>query len=309
MAKDFWFKFEWDDWLGDDELMACTLETQGFWIKCVAMMRRKEVAEFTGTVDQLRRKFGILPEELTRCLHDLKTNNAADVRFGKDDVSIKSRRIERELKDKENNRLYVSRHRDKVAGKDECKDDVSLQSKSKSKSKSKKEEETRSASTTRAAYELVTDHSRLMKHHADRIGQITDGGSQGQAIKSILEKFSEPDALACYDFQVKELAVNGGWRSSPVSWRTVLTFIAEWVAMGRPNAPPERNGNHKNGHIAAGQVGKHINTEPEPVISCRTCCDSKRIFHYPTPGSVIGMTEIECPDCVAEAVEIAKANQ
>lgn len=140
--RNFWFKFEWDDWLGDDELAACTLETQGFWIRCIATMRRKNVSEFVGSIDQLRRKFGVLPEELTRCLLDLKNNNAADVRFGKDDVSIKSRRIERELKDKENNRLYVSRHR----AKDECKDDVSRQSKSKSKSKKKEEEREEAAS-------------------------------------------------------------------------------------------------------------------------------------------------------------------
>lgn len=144
MAKgDWWFKFEWEDWLNDDELLACTLETQGFWIKCIAMMHRAGVDEFIGTIDQLRRKFGILPEELTRCLTDLKNNKAADVRFGKEDVSIMSRRMRRTLKAKENNRLYVATHRMK----DECKDDVRRQSYSKSKSKEKeKKEETPLAS-------------------------------------------------------------------------------------------------------------------------------------------------------------------
>lgn len=143
MTKNWWFKFEWNDWLGDDELSNCTLETQGFWIRCVAMMHRAGVSEFTGTVEQLRRKFGILPEELTRCLQDLKRNNAANVSFGNGDVSIVSRRLVRELNAKEKNRLQVAKHREKA----ECKSDVRTQSKSKSKSKEIREErETLSAS-------------------------------------------------------------------------------------------------------------------------------------------------------------------
>lgn len=135
MAKNWWFKLDWDDWLTDGELSACSLETQGFWMRCVCLMNRADVYELTGTIEQLRRKLGVLPEELTRCLHDLKTNNAANVRFGNGDVSIASRRRQKELKDKENNRLYVAKHREKVA----CKNNVREQSKSKSKSKEKKE--------------------------------------------------------------------------------------------------------------------------------------------------------------------------
>jgi len=130
MAKNWWFKLDWDDWLTDGELSACSLETQGFWMRCVCLMNRADVYELTGTIEQLRRKLGVLPEELTRCLHDLKTNNAANVRFGNGDVSIISRRRQKELKAKENNRLYVAKHR----AKDECKIDVRTQSKSKSKS-------------------------------------------------------------------------------------------------------------------------------------------------------------------------------
>ena len=115
--KNFWFKMEWDAWLTDEDLAACSLEAQGLWIRILCFMYRAETAELTGTVEQLRRKLGILPEELTRCLLELKNNNAADVRFCKDDVSIKSRRLERELKANEMNALYVARHREKVKSK------------------------------------------------------------------------------------------------------------------------------------------------------------------------------------------------
>lgn len=121
MAKNWWFKFEWEDWLGDDDLSSCTLETQGFWIKCLCLMYRTESHELTGTLDQLRRRLGLMPEEITRCAMDLKNNGAANVRFGNGIVSIISRRLQRVLKDKENNRLYVDRHRKKA----KCKDDVS----------------------------------------------------------------------------------------------------------------------------------------------------------------------------------------
>lgn len=136
MAKNWWFKFDWDDWLGDEELSACSLETQGLWLRCICLMYRSDTAELSGTIEQLRRKLGVLPEEVTRCLHELKSTNAADVRFGNDDVSIVSRRRQREVKAKENNRLYVAKHREKT----ECKDDVRIQSKSKSKNKEKEED-------------------------------------------------------------------------------------------------------------------------------------------------------------------------
>lgn len=136
MAKNWWFKFDWDDWLNDEDLSACSLETQGLWLRCICLMYRSDTAELTGSLEQLRRKLGVLPEELTRCLHDLKSNNAANVRFGNGDVSILSRRRQREVKAKENNRLYVAKHREKA----ECKVDVRTQSKSKSLKKEKEEE-------------------------------------------------------------------------------------------------------------------------------------------------------------------------
>lgn len=132
--------------MNDEDLSACSLEAQGLWLRCICLMYRADTDELTGTLEQMRRKLGVLPEELTRCLHDLKTNNAANVRFGNGDVSIISRRRQKELKAKENNRLYVAKHR----AKDECKIDVSTQSKSKSKSieiREEKEEEKRATTT------------------------------------------------------------------------------------------------------------------------------------------------------------------
>ena len=136
MPKNCWFKCDWDDWLSDEALSGCSLEAQGLWLRCICFMYRADVAELTGSVEQLRRKLGVMPEELERCLRELKDNKAADVRFGNGDVSIVSRRRKRELNIKERNKLYVAKHRVK----DECKTDVSIQSKSKSKNKIKPSE-------------------------------------------------------------------------------------------------------------------------------------------------------------------------
>lgn len=138
MAKNWWFKFEWNDWLQDEQLSLCSLETQGFWLRCVCVLHRSDRYELTGTIDGMRRLLGCLPEELTRCMNELKSTGAADVRFGNGEVSIKSRRLEREHKARESNRLYVAKHREK----DGCKVDVRTQSKSKSKEleKEKKKE-------------------------------------------------------------------------------------------------------------------------------------------------------------------------
>lgn len=148
MAKgDWWFKFEWDSWLCDEKLALCTFETQGFWIRCLALMNRADSYELTGTVDQLRRLLGCLPEEVTRCARDLKETGAADVSFGNGSVIITSRRRKRELQDKERNRLQVAKHREKV----KSNPDVRRQSKSKSLKQEKKEEE--------SSYELLSSEA------------------------------------------------------------------------------------------------------------------------------------------------------
>jgi hypothetical protein len=99
-------------------------------------MYRADTDTLSGSLDALRRRLGVLPEELTRCAQELRRTETADVSFGNGIVSITSRRRKEELKAKENNRLYVAKHR----AKDECKDDVRLQSKSKSLKKEKEEE-------------------------------------------------------------------------------------------------------------------------------------------------------------------------
>lgn len=68
----------------------------------------------------------------------------------------------------------------------------------------------------------------LMKHHADRVGAVLDGGKQGSAIKRILAAgFSVEDALACYQWVT-------GWSDAP-DWALVQGKIGSWLAKRRDN--------------------------------------------------------------------------
>lgn len=112
MAKgDWWFKFQWDDWLGDEKLGFCSFETQGFWLRCICIMRRSGTYELKGSVEDLRRLIGCLPEEVMRCASELKRTDAADVTIGNAEVTIKSRRLYRELNAKESNKLRKRKQR------------------------------------------------------------------------------------------------------------------------------------------------------------------------------------------------------
>jgi hypothetical protein len=136
VVKNWWFKFEWKEWRGDAALRRCSLETQGFWINCLCAMRESDVAELSGTQEEMARLVGCFAEELMRCCHELKRTKTADVIFGNGIVSIKSRRLERELKAKEYNKLQVRKHRMKAL----CNKDVTIQSKSKELRVKEKEE-------------------------------------------------------------------------------------------------------------------------------------------------------------------------
>lgn len=112
MAKgDWWFKFEWKDWRGDPALNRCSLETQGFWIKCLCAMYESQSATLHGNHTELSRLIGCFPEEFMRCALELKRTETADVTIGNGDVTLLSRRLQRELSSKEHTKLRVRNHR------------------------------------------------------------------------------------------------------------------------------------------------------------------------------------------------------
>lgn len=120
----WWFKLDYSAWLTDEDLSRCSLETQGLWMRCICLMHKSAQPELSGTLEQMARSLGCFPDELMRCLLDLKRNDAADVTLGNGTVTVMSRRLKREVSDREKTRLRVQKHRGN--------DDVTVQSKSKS---------------------------------------------------------------------------------------------------------------------------------------------------------------------------------
>lgn len=138
-----------------------------------------------------------------------------------------------------------------------------------------------------------------MDYHGNRIGHVSDAGAQGSAINS-LKKFTGDDLIAYYDYQVKQLIANGGWRES-VSWLTVAKTIGEWVNAGKPTEPLEKNRGQQNGHVVTGQVGKYDpSSEKQVEFNCGRCFDTKEILHFPKEGSMEGSGYIACPDCAKD---------
>jgi hypothetical protein len=138
MVKNWWFQFHFKDWRTDSALHRCSLETRGLWIEVLCVMHETDAAELSGTRNELARLLGVLPEELARCLIELKNTKTANVTECNGIVTLLSRRRNRELSDKEQTRLRVQRHRG----------NASVTNKVKVISKSKKEEKKKIAAAT-----------------------------------------------------------------------------------------------------------------------------------------------------------------
>lgn len=91
----------------------------------------------------------------------------------------------------------------------------------------------------------TTAFAVMMKHHADRVGKILDGGKQGAAIKRILSAgFSADDAIACYEWTAT-------WSDAP-DWALVQGKIGSWLAqrkgngVEKPKMTPEQRKAHED---------------------------------------------------------------
>lgn len=132
MAKNWWFKLDFKVWRTDSNLRRCSLETRGFWLECLCAMQEMDAFLVEGTYEELGWLIGCSPEVVARCVVELQRTKTADVTLGNGSVTLLSRRLKRELSDREQTRLRVQRHRRNA--------DVTVQSKEKEVI-SKKEEE------------------------------------------------------------------------------------------------------------------------------------------------------------------------
>jgi hypothetical protein len=133
MTKNWWFKFDFRVWRTDSKLRRCSLETRAFWLEVLCIMHETDTFCLTGSYKEIARLVGCETEEVARCCIELQRTETADVTLGNGDVTLVSRRLKRDLSDREQTRLRVQRHRGNA--------DVTAQSKSNKKEVKNKEEE------------------------------------------------------------------------------------------------------------------------------------------------------------------------
>ena len=105
------------DWLKDPQLSMCLPATRGIWADAIAAMHENgRCGTLSGTPDQLIRVLRCDVPALMAAIDDLQSTGAADVTVRNGIVTLINRRMYREAKNREANRLRQQRHRKN----DEC---------------------------------------------------------------------------------------------------------------------------------------------------------------------------------------------
>ncbi len=110
-------QFYVDDWLNDPALSLCAPATRGVWMDLLcAMHKAGRVGSLRGTPDQLARLARCVPADLAQALTDIQTTGAADVLIERNGcVTVTNRRMDRDSKTRDGNRLRQAACRDSDA--------------------------------------------------------------------------------------------------------------------------------------------------------------------------------------------------
>lgn len=113
----YWFPFNASDWLSDPLLSMCQPATRGIWIDAIAaMLKQGRSGALVGTPCQLARVTRCTEAAFMDALNDLLTTGTADVTNRNGVVTLINRRMQREAKEREDNRLRQQKKR----GSQEC---------------------------------------------------------------------------------------------------------------------------------------------------------------------------------------------
>jgi hypothetical protein len=109
------FPFYPGDWMKDPALGMCSPQTRGIWIDFLcAVFNYGHGGSVTGTREQLARLCRCTVAEMDAALGELLQTRTADISFGRNgQITVTSRRLQREAKERENNALRQKRHREK----------------------------------------------------------------------------------------------------------------------------------------------------------------------------------------------------
>lgn len=307
MAKgDWWFKFEYLKWLTDEQLNRCSLATQGFWLRCICVMRKSGTGTLSDAGPELCRLLSVTPAELKRCFAELLKTKAADVTVRHASVTQKSaiftlmsRKIQRELKVKEQNRLRKQRERRHAKVTDVSQDRVKS-----NKKEVRKEEELREASPSAIA---PTPGPK-----------ITDSRKSHPAIVALHAVTGVYPPKEIWDEIIDRLGIDvdiGKLKKCFTAWRvrgynkTNYDWAMDWYLSGIPEiGKGAKNGTQRQSNNA--NVGKYVPNPPDelPPDVCATCFGTKSVL-VPVPEDrrqfSFEMESARCPDCLDRAAEVA----
>lgn len=103
----------WDDWLAATVLLSPA--TRGIWFDLIGSMYRLDrVGVITGTAAQLARAGRCDVVEMEAAIKELKMQEVADIKERNGYVTLVCRRINKEYKARNNNKLRVKKHREKA---------------------------------------------------------------------------------------------------------------------------------------------------------------------------------------------------
>ena len=107
-----WIKFFCGDWASDPQVSRCSPVTRGIWIDLLCAMHTSDSGgELSGTLDQLARVARCTSQQLRESLDELENTGTANVTVHNELITVKNRRLQREFKSRNCNRLRQGKHR------------------------------------------------------------------------------------------------------------------------------------------------------------------------------------------------------
>ena len=133
MGKNPAAQFYWNDYLRDTRIL--TPAARGIWADMLGFMHYASPrGRLTATYDEFARMLSCKVDEAETAIKEISRTKVGDVIFGNDDVTVINRRMDREEKEREANRLRVAKHRSNASGNAQSNENVtSLSSSSSSK--------------------------------------------------------------------------------------------------------------------------------------------------------------------------------
>lgn len=248
MAKDWWFKFEFNKWRNDSLLRQCSLETKGFWLEAICVMREMGTDRLKGSYADIARMVGCFPDETERCISELRRTKTADVTLGNDCVTLVSRYIKKENKRREQTKLRVR----KLRGNAPCNAPVTDRVISKSKEKEIREEESTQEASAFSPHQQVLDGIRTelgilqLPNEPLWLIEIERAQKNGFTVDHCIETFT--------------LMRRQHWRTGPIkpsTWAENLTNVANL----RHELSQQNNGTNKQPSEREKSAQRTINAE------------------------------------------------